>query len=41
MQDMMKIVEKIPNNMKQKNAQQDEIVKLDNHYLHHMMNKQL
>lgn len=34
MQDMMKIVEKIPNNMKQKNAQQDENVKLDNHYLY-------
>ncbi|SUM72568.1 multidrug ABC transporter ATPase [Staphylococcus saprophyticus] len=34
MQDMMKIVGKIPNNMKQKNAQQDENVKLDNHYLY-------
>lgn len=34
MQDMMKIVEKLPDQMQQGNGQQSESVKLDNHYLY-------
>ncbi|WP_436855863.1 ABC transporter permease [Staphylococcus caeli] len=34
MQDMMKIVEKIPENMKQGQVQRDDATKIDNHYLY-------